>query len=160
MSAVDGLRSPHTPLRRSLDRELSAGAEALRESYRAQHCADHILLPPPGVATEAGTVGTAIDQRLRLAFTAAAPVDDASLIGIDLTGRIGSHGAGLRMSAAGNELALRLTETVRRLDLDNRQLPVDRAQEEEEDLARLLIAAAWYQVRARTPIGFVYTPLA
>ncbi|QDO37915.1 hypothetical protein FNV62_06820 [Streptomyces sp. RLB3-17] len=47
-----------------------------------------------------------------------------------------------------------------RLDLDNRELPVDRGQDEEEDLARMLIAAAWYQVLARTPIGFAYTPLA
>ncbi|MER7694724.1 hypothetical protein [Streptomyces sp. NPDC097610] len=84
MSLVDGLKSPHTPLRRFLDRELSAGAKPLRDSYRAQHRADHVQLPP-GVGTEAGTVGTAIDQRLRLAFTAAAPVDDASLIGIELS---------------------------------------------------------------------------
>ncbi len=160
MPLVDGLRSPHTPLRRFLDRELSAGAEPLRDSYRAQHRAAHVLLPPPGVGTEAGTVGTAIDQRLRLAYTTAAPVDDASLIGIELSGGIGGRGAGLRMRAAGNELAVRLTETVRRLDLDNRELPIDHGQDEEEDLARMLIAAAWYQVLARTPIGFAFTPLA
>ncbi|MYZ37249.1 MULTISPECIES: hypothetical protein [unclassified Streptomyces] len=64
------------------------------------------------------------------------------------------------MHAVGNELAVRLTETVQRLDLDNRGLPVDRGQDEEEDLARMLIAAAWYQVLARTPIGFAFTPLA
>ncbi|MEV5898540.1 hypothetical protein [Streptomyces sp. NPDC052127] len=64
------------------------------------------------------------------------------------------------MRAAGNELAVRLTETVRRLDLDNRELPIDHGQDEEEDLARMLIAAAWYQVLARTPIGFAFTPLA
>ncbi|MFJ8827672.1 hypothetical protein ACIREE_38775 [Streptomyces sp. NPDC102467] len=160
MSLVDGLRSPHTPLRRFLDRELSAGARPLRSSFRAQHRADHVLLPPPGVGTEAGTVGTVIDQRLRLAFTAAAPVDDASLAGIELTGRIGGRGQGLRMRSVGNELAARLAETVHCLDLDNRGLPIDRGQDEEELLARMLIAAAWYQVLARTPIGFAYTPLA
>lgn len=64
------------------------------------------------------------------------------------------------MRAVGNELAVRLTEAVQHLDLDNRKKPIDRAQEEEEDLARMLIAAAWYQVLARTPIGFAYTPLA
>ncbi|MFG2540099.1 hypothetical protein ACGFU4_33170 [Streptomyces sp. NPDC048511] len=160
MSLVDGLRSPHTPLRRFLDRELSAGPKPLRDNYRAQHRADHVLLPPPGVGTEAGTVGTAIDQRLRLAFTAAAPVDDASLIGIDLSGGIGGRGAGLRMRAAGNELAVRLTETVRCLDLDNRSQPIAHGQDEEEGLARMLIAAAWYQVLARSPIGFAFTPLA
>jgi hypothetical protein len=97
---------------------------------------------------------------LRLAFTASAPVDDASLVGIELSGGIGGRGAGLRMRAVGNELAVRLTETVRRLDLDNRDQPIDHGQDEEEDLARMLIAAAWYQVLARTPIGFAFTPLA
>jgi hypothetical protein len=136
MSLVDALRSPHTPVRRFLDRELSAGAKPLRASYRAQHRADHVLLLPPGVGTEAGTVGTAIE------LTA------------------GISGTGPRLHTVGGELAARLTETVRRLDLDNRDLPLDRAQDEEEDLARLLIAAAWYQVLARTAIGFTFTPLA
>ncbi|MEU9197890.1 hypothetical protein [Streptomyces hundungensis] len=112
------------------------------------------------MGTEAGTVDTAIDQRLRLAFTAAAPVDDAALIGIEGTGLFGGHGEGLRMRAVGNELAARLTETVQHLDLDNRALPLDRVQDEEEGLARMLIAAAWYQVMARTSIGFAFTPLA
>ncbi|MFD4392638.1 hypothetical protein [Streptomyces sp. NPDC058495] len=160
MSLTDGLRSPHSPLRRFLDRELSAGPGPLRQNYRAQHHTDHVLLPPPGVGTEAGTVGTAIDQRLRLAFTAAAPVDDAALSGIERTGQFGGHGEGLRMRVVGNQLAARLTETVQDLDLDNRDLPLDRAQDEEEDLARMLIAAAWYQVLARTSIGFAFTPLA
>ncbi|THA36065.1 hypothetical protein E6R18_01525 [Streptomyces sp. A1277] len=160
MSLTTGLRSPHSPLRRFLDRELSAGPSALRQNFRAQHRADHILLPPPGVGTEAGTVGTAIDQRLRLAFTAAAPVDDAALIGIELIGEFGANGVGLRMRAVGKALAARLTATVRSLDLDNRTLPMDRAQDEEEDLARMLITATWYQVLARTTIGFAYTPLA
>ncbi|MFJ4633768.1 hypothetical protein [Streptomyces sp. NPDC088847] len=33
-------------------------------------------------------------------------------------------------------------------------------QDEEEDLARVLIAAAWFQVLARTSIGFAFAPLA
>ncbi|MFK0259654.1 hypothetical protein [Streptomyces sp. NPDC090445] len=52
------------------------------------------------MGTEAGNVGTAIDQRLRLAFTTAAPVDLATEDGIDLTGGIGRR-AGLRMRAVG-----------------------------------------------------------
>jgi hypothetical protein len=159
MSLTSGLHSPRTPLRRFLDCELSAGPKPLRESFRAQHRTDYVLLPPPGVGTEAGNVGTAIDQRLRLAFTAAAPVDDAALIGIELTGRPG-RGTGGRMRTVGNELAARLTETVHRLDLDNRATPMERAHDEEEDLARLLLAAAWYQVMTRNPFGFLHTPLA
>lgn len=63
------------------------------------------------------------------------------------------------MRAVGCELAARLTEAVQRLDLDNRQTPLDRAHEEEEDLARMLLAAAWYQVFTRSRFGFTYTPL-
>lgn len=159
MSLTSGLHCPRTPVRRFLDRELSAGPRPLRENYRARH-RGHLLLPPrPGVGTEAGNVGTAIDYRLRLAFTTAAPVDPAALIGIATADGIG-RAAGRRMRAVGTELAARLTEVVGHLDLANRELPMDRAQDEEEHLARLLIAAAWYQVNARTSIGFVFTPLA
>ncbi|MFE6274095.1 hypothetical protein ACFVQ9_35500 [Streptomyces goshikiensis] len=145
-------------MRRFLDRELSAGPRPLRESFRAQHRSGTLLLPGPGVGTEAGTVGTAIDQRLRLAFTTAVPVDEATEAGIALTGGIG-RGAGLRMRAVGSELAAGLTVAVRRLDLDNRALSMDRAHDEEEALARMLLAAAWYQVMFRNPYGFTYTPL-
>ena len=159
MSLTTGLKSPRTPLRQFLDRELSAGPKPLRDAFRVQHRTDHVLLPLPGVGTEAGTVGTAIDQRLRLAFTIAEPIDTATLIGIECTGAT-YGGLGLRMRAVGGELASRLTETVRRLDLANRGKPIERAHDEEEDLARMLLAASWYQVLARTPIGFAYTPLA
>ncbi|MEU7599156.1 hypothetical protein AB0B79_40140, partial [Streptomyces sp. NPDC039022] len=149
MSLTTGLHSLRTPLGRFLDCELSAGPKPLRESFRAQHRTDHVLMPPPGVGTEAGTVGTAIDQRLRLAYTAAAPVDEASLIGIESTGA-SYGGAGLRMRAVGNELAARLTDAaVHRLDLDHRETPMSRAHDEEQELARMLLAAAWYQVLAR-----------
>ncbi|MGI5262341.1 hypothetical protein [Streptomyces angustmyceticus] len=159
MSLTSGLHCPRTPLRRFLDRELSAGPRPLRESYRSRHRGELLLPPRPGVGTEAGTVGTAIDYRLRLAFTTAAPVDPAALIGIEQAGGVG-RAAGARMQAVGNELTVRLAEVVGNLDLANRELPMDRAQDEEEHLARLLIAAAWYQVNARTAIGFVFTPLA
>ncbi|QNP68007.1 hypothetical protein [Streptomyces genisteinicus] len=63
------------------------------------------------------------------------------------------------MRAVGNELAARLTQTVRALDLDSRGLPMDRTHDEEAHLARMLLAAAWYQVMARNSYGFTYTPL-
>jgi hypothetical protein len=159
MSLTSGLHCPRTPLRRFLDRELSAGAHHLRKSFRARDQSSHILMPGPGVGTEAGNVGTAIDCRLRLAFTAAEPVDHVASAGILLTGTHVSD-ASRRMHVVGQELAARVHETVLRLQLDNRELPMDRAHDEEEDLARLLIAAAWYQVNYRNAYGFAYTPLA
>ncbi|MFD9338162.1 hypothetical protein ACFWBF_27745 [Streptomyces sp. NPDC060028] len=69
MSLKSGVENPRTPLRRFLDRELSAGAKLLRESFRSQHRPDHVLMPLPGVGAEGGTAGTTvIDARLRLAF--------------------------------------------------------------------------------------------
>jgi hypothetical protein len=65
MSLKSGVDNPRSPLRRFLDRELSAGAKPL-ESFRTQHRADRVLLPLPDVGTEAGTAGTAIDTRLWL----------------------------------------------------------------------------------------------
>ncbi|MGW0664591.1 hypothetical protein [Streptodolium elevatio] len=163
MGLKDGLACPRTPLRQFLDRELSAVCRPLRESYRAQHRPEMLVLPGPGVGTEAGTVGTAIDQRLRLAFTAAQPaaqpVDRATVLGIATCHEVGGHRAGRRMRKVGAELADRLTQTVQSLDLDDRNQPLDRPWEEEQDLARLLLCAAWYQVAARSLFGFTYTPL-
>ncbi|MGY1503752.1 hypothetical protein ACW4TU_45575 (plasmid) [Streptomyces sp. QTS52] len=171
MSLTSGIHCRRTPLRRFLDRELSAGAHPLRKSFRARDQSDQILLPGPGVGTEAGNVGTAIDYRLRLAFTTAEPVDPVARAGILLAGAtVDSYDddeddsydsdARQRMGEVGEELAARLEETVLALQLDNRELPMDRAHDEEEDLARMLIAASWYQVKYRSPIGFTYTPLA
>ena len=47
------------------------------------------------------------------------------------------------MRYVGEELLARLEETVLGLQLDDRALPMDRAHDK-EDLARMLIAAAWY----------------
>ncbi|MFI1035549.1 hypothetical protein [Streptomyces sp. NPDC020951] len=44
----------------------------------------------PGVGTEAGTVGTAIDYRLRLAFTTVKPVDPVAILGML---HLGAHDA-------------------------------------------------------------------
>lgn len=66
MSLKSAVDNPRSPLRQFLDRELSADAKPLRESFRTQHRADRVLLPLPDVGTEAGTAGTAIDTRLWL----------------------------------------------------------------------------------------------
>ncbi|MFH9958936.1 hypothetical protein ACH4OX_32635 [Streptomyces roseolus] len=156
MSLTSGLRNPRTPLRRFLDRELSAGPRPLRRSYRSRYPLDRVLLPPPGVGTEAGTVGTAIDHRLRLAFCATRPFGDPARFGV-MT--LPQDEVGDRMRAVGEELEDRLEEVAAQLDLDGRGQPMECAQDEEEDLARMLIAAAWYQVHIRSPLGFAYTPL-
>lgn len=167
MSLTQGLSSPRTPLRRFLDRELSAGTRPLRATYRAQLPAT-LVLPGDGVGYEAGTVGTAIDQRLRLAFTAAVPVDAATMIGID---NIRATGESLVLPEFGHSrtwdviddvgrgLAEQLHITVADLGPADRAKPLMRTAEEEENLARLLLAAAWYALNCRSPTAFPLTPL-
>ncbi|MFD4874574.1 hypothetical protein ACFWOB_14615 [Streptomyces sp. NPDC058420] len=111
MSPTSGIHRPHTPLRRFLDRELSAGATRLRNHYRARHHGNQLLLPGPGsaprVGTEGGTVGTAIDYWLRLSFTAAKPVDPVAVLGML---HLGTDDVGVEMRIVGQELAVRLSE--------------------------------------------------
>jgi hypothetical protein len=112
---------------------------------------DQILLPGPGVGIEARNVGTAIDYRLRLAFTLPSPSTTRAhrhpahrrhrrLVRLRRTPADAGSGRGPCRAPGG---------TVVDPQLDNRELPMDRAHDEEEDLTRMLIAAAWHQVNYR-----------
>ncbi|MBB5774045.1 hypothetical protein [Nonomuraea jabiensis] len=163
MSLTQGLASPRTPLRRFLDRELSAGVRRLRASYLAQLPTMPLILPGPGVGYEAGTVGTAIDQRLRFAFTQVAGIDAATVMGVDnlraTTLAVSEHAAWEMMERVGHQLLERLHATIFELQLDDRGRPLARTDEEEEHLARLLLGAAWYTLNFRNPAAFPLTPL-
>lgn len=162
MSLTQGLASPRTPLRRFLDRELSAGSRPLRATYRARLPAGPLILPGEGVGYEAGTVGTAIDQRLRLAFTCAAPVDAATMAGIALCGPAANSPRGRTwqgLAEVGHQLAEQIETTIAGLALDDRRTPMLRADDDEERLARMLLAAAWYALNYRNPFAFPDTPL-
>ncbi|MEV7011999.1 hypothetical protein [Streptosporangium sp. NPDC051022] len=162
MSLTQGLKSPRTPLRRFLDRELSAGSHPLRANYRARLPIRPPILPGEGVGYEAGTVGTAIDQRLRLAFTCAEPVDAATADGIEnsrITARFLRCQPWQAIAEVGRQLAEQLTTTVAELQLDDRDQPMMRADDDEERLARMLLAAAWYALNYRNPFAFPDTPL-
>lgn len=162
MSLTQGLVSPRTPLRQFLDREVSAGVRPLRANYRSRLPGTSLILPGPGVGYEAGTIGTAIDQRLRLAFTSGVPVDAATLLGVDgcIAAADRNHGRVVRTIAeTGRHLMAELAAAVQAMRLDDRREPMLRADEDEEYLARLLLAAAWYAVNLRNPFAFGDTPL-
>ncbi|MEO3810784.1 hypothetical protein ABGB17_17430 [Sphaerisporangium sp. B11E5] len=163
MSLTHGLQCPRTPLRRFLDRELSAGVRRLRATYRAQLPAGPVILPGEGVGGEAGTVGTAIDQRLRLAFTTIDPVDSATRSGISLlkltANDLGPHRAWETIEVVGKQLEELMNAVIPELCPDNRTRPLMCTDEDEERLARMLIAAAWYALNCRSYIAFPLTPL-
>ncbi|MEU4828798.1 hypothetical protein AB0H37_43745 [Actinomadura sp. NPDC023710] len=162
MSLTQGLVSPRTPLRRFLDRELSAGVRRVRATYRSRLPTRPLILPGPGVGYEAGTIGTAIDQRLRLAFTCSAPVDAATLLGVEGCAAAADRSGNPVVRAiadTGRHLLAELAAAVRGTRLDDRHEPMLRADQDEEHLARLLLAAAWYAVNLRNPFAFGDTPL-
>lgn len=167
MSLTQGLQSPRTPLRRFLDREVSAGPRRVRAAYRAMLPYTPVLLPGDDVGFEAGTVGTVVDQRLRLAFTAMTPLDEASLAGIarcqatarTRRGRDRGDRVWSALSDLGSRLAEEVAASVAELQLDARGLPMLRSDEDEERLVRRLLCAAWFALNYRNPFAFPDTPL-
>jgi hypothetical protein len=63
------------------------------------------------------------------------------------------------IEVVGHQLLERLRTTVADLKLDDRSSPLTQTGEEEEDLARLLLGAAWYALNYRNPLAFPLTPL-
>lgn len=164
MSLTQGLISPRTPLRRFLDQELSAGTRRLRAAYRERLSFDRVIVPGAGVGGEAGTVGTAIDQRLRLAFTTADSVDAATAWGVALCGPANTPDRRTRdpqaaLADVGRDLVTAIAASAADLRLDVRSTPMVRTGEEEERLARMLLVGAWYALNYRVPVAFSDTPL-
>lgn len=168
VSLTGCLRVPTSPLRRLLDADCAAGVVVLRADYRSRMPLAVPLAVPAGVDRERGTVGMAVDHRLRLAFTAA-EVDGhaarhgvayAALLAADLeTGTARSWWSAL--AVAGREVLVEIARLARTWQLDDRGLPFARATEQEDALARLLVVAAWYEVLFRAgPIAFDGTPIA
>ncbi|MFD0856898.1 hypothetical protein ACFQ07_32005 [Actinomadura adrarensis] len=134
----------------------------MRATYRSRLPTTPLILPGPGVGYEAGTVGTAIDQRLRLAFTSRAPIDAATMLGIEgcvtAAARRRNHVVAA-IAETGQRLLAELEGTITEMQPDDRAQPMLRADEDEERLARMLLAAAWYAVNLRNPFAFGDTPL-
>ncbi|MEU6381697.1 hypothetical protein [Streptomyces sp. NPDC046909] len=142
---------------------MSAGPRPARATFR-QHLFDHpapgpLLLPVPTARRERSAIGTAVDQRLRLAFTAAEPLDRSTAIGIALSSRIPDAPVADALIRVGTHLAQELSATAACTELDARRLPLARTAGAEDRLARILLAAAWYAVAARAGAAFLATPL-
>ncbi|MFC9330784.1 hypothetical protein [Kitasatospora sp. NPDC057015] len=155
MSLTRLLDDKTSALRVFFDSELPV-LRALRASYRATR--SHVLptqRPEPQAETRWGTLGAAIDHRLRW-----------SLRAVQLRGR--SVDAGISMAGeyapilqrVGAELLDTIDELIVRERLDDRSLPVSRASETEERLARLAYVAALFEEVFRTGQVWPSTALA
>ncbi|MEY9840662.1 hypothetical protein [Streptacidiphilus sp. EB103A] len=168
LSLTKALRMSGGPLRQFLAKEFPAGAAPLREAFRAKYfpgdrrAAERRVLSPPGsLGSEAGTVGTAIDQRLRLAFTAQAPLDEATLRGIEKVLLVVSDPrTAIALASVGRDLADLAKGLVEDMSTDDRSNSMGRARDDEDLLARVLVVAAWFAVAQRAGRAFNRTPLA
>lgn len=168
MSLSSALDSPWTGFRRWLDPLLPVGTWGVRTDWRRRLPLQVPVEAPPDLGRESGTVGRAIDARLRLAFTTTDPVADATVEGVITCRRMASTERTLRpatwwraIAERGEEVVAAIDQTVTRLDLANRSTRFSRDCSDEEYIAKLLLVAAWYEVMFRAgTAGFDGTPIA
>lgn len=154
MSLTSMLDQP-TPLRAFMTEELPA-VKSLRAAFRAAlPAAPAPLTPamPPGQRTW-GSLGTAIDHRLRYALRASISADRPCDHGVALAARYQES-----LGRAGRTLQQRLDRLAATERLDDRSRPVVRALDVEETLARLCFALSWFEEVFRTGRVWPTTPL-
>ena len=165
MSLTSVLADRSSPLRTLLDSELPALAD-LRASYRAlQPVPLPVVLPDPpsGSRPAYGTLGAAIDHRLRLALTdncnfrdggvgAGVRLTTSRALGLDSRTATAIRGAGEGVLDELDRLRVTLTPS-------DRSLPVRLPDADEEALCRACFVAAWFEEVYRTGKVWPGTPL-
>jgi hypothetical protein len=135
-----------SPLRRFLAVELPEMA-AVRADCRARLPSDPDVRrpsPPPGVRPALGTLGAAIDHRLRLALSDRAPLRGTVRAGVALVAAsAGSARIGTALQLAGNDLLLEAAALVTGLRPFDTAVVLGAAAEER--LARVCVVAVWFE---------------
>lgn len=137
-----------SPLRRFLAARLPRLA-AVRADCRARLPADpDIVLPAPPAGTRPawGTLGAAIDHRLRLALSGRAPLGGAVRVGVEIVAAMSPVGAAL--PGAGVELIREAAALVAGLRPFDPAAVLTAA--DEERLARVCVVATWFEEVYRT----------
>lgn len=142
MSLTSSLAQAHSPISRFLSKELPAVASLIGDFRSQLPLATPTVTPQPPGPFSYGTLGQAIDLRLRIAF--GTPVGSALSSGILLTAM---DMAGARSAEAGKAVAEAGKELLRRLE---GQLPASPGAmllkpADEEQVARLCFAAGWFE---------------
>ncbi|MGW6569278.1 hypothetical protein [Streptomyces sp. NPDC054975] len=155
MSLTSMLQVTSSPLRVFLARELPETGR-LRTEFRARLAlpAD-VVAPavPEGTTVPWSTLGTAIDHRLRLALTNQDPHQAAVASGISLAGRpeFTTEETARTLTACGRQLAQHVRDLASRHQLDDRSLPLTRAADVEEEIARACYLTAQFEAVYRRP---------
>lgn len=172
MTLVGAIDDRTSVLRRFLTVSFPAGTATVRESYVEQLAGRRARSQPAGAAVFAGIVGQALDMRLKLAFARPA-VPAGVALGIALVTEI-AHQSRARptedamwpstqrwaeIAEVGQELAEQIVAAATELELDDRRSPLARRRNHETSLARLLLAAAWFEIAYRNILGFLHTPV-
>ncbi|MFC7182809.1 hypothetical protein ACFQMG_24985 [Kitasatospora paranensis] len=157
MNPTGLLDDKSSALRAFFDDEFPA-LRALRASYRAAlspRLPAQRPAPPVGSAPRWGTIGAAIDRRLRWSLRSVQPRGRSVEAGIAISAE---YAPVLRL--VGAELLDTIDDLIARERLDGRVLPVARASETEDRLARLAWAAALFEEVFRTGRVWPAMPLA
>ncbi|MGW8847975.1 hypothetical protein ACWGNE_09340 [Streptomyces xiamenensis] len=123
--------------------------DTYRAAARAAQWPVSLPTPPPGVRPAWGTLGAAIDHRLRYAFTCQQVIDDAVREGV---ASAAAWCASMRrpdiadaILATGRDLESELRFLVHQERPDDRGRPILLAAAAEDRLARLCVAMVWFE---------------
>ncbi|SEG85219.1 hypothetical protein SAMN05216223_12310 [Actinacidiphila yanglinensis] len=153
MSLTSQLQAKGSPLSTFL-REHLPQIRPATDSFRnalADVEAGPLLLPqaPAGVRPLWGTLGAAVDHRLRYAFTTARTWDTAVTLGVQAAAACawaeGDVAAAHAFTTTGNDLHAALDEVLARQAPDDRDRELLLPLEAEEHLGRLCMAMAWFE---------------
>ena len=156
MSLTSVIDDKASPLHNFLVEHLPS-LQDVRKAYRAARPTQRAaVLPSPDNAAKPswGTLGAAIDHRLRLSLSAAIPRTGSVRLGVDLAGMLQPA---LRL--VGNALLDDLEKQAVTHALDDRTRPLSRSAPTEDRLARACYAAALFEEVFRTGRIWPETPL-
>lgn len=161
MSLTAHLNDKKSPLRRLMDTRFPDVAP-LRVSYREAVSKDLLVLvptPPDGARPAWGTIGAAIDHRLRYSLASEADPGGAVVGGIQLAGVARRDGQQKALSGLGEALLGELVHTVRTHSPSDRSTPVLLAPDVEDHLIRCCCAAVWFEEIFRSGLLAPSTPI-
>ncbi|MFN8075131.1 MAG: hypothetical protein U0Q15_06875 [Kineosporiaceae bacterium] len=160
MTLTSVLADPHSPLTRYLTEHLPDLA-ALRADYRRRLGRPDVVRPQPPAGTRAahGTLGAAVDHRLRLALRDDEPFPATASTGVAIAARLSTPGTAAALTRAGTDLAQTLADLVARHSPADRSHGVRIDDDADEALARACVVTAWFEEVYRKPTLWPGTPL-